>query len=248
MTRAEPVAPSRLRIAGTRAAIPASPPPATYVVVDVLYFSTTVVELLAGGADCVHVPLAGSDPAAFRRVNPGALVGGEGTGSAPHSHHDFFNSPSDVASLDAEGKPASMTSYNGGRTVAALRAVDGCDVYVASTTNAGAAGHHLRTVDGPITLVAAGCEGERAPEDLLGARLVARYAAGYPVDDALRAAVADRVLDVRPPAEQPEHRQRDLAFATDVDSRAVVPRLDGDRLVDAGRAVDPRPDRIATRS
>jgi len=247
MTGADTVSPSRLRVTETREALPESPPPGTYVVVDVLYFSTTVVELLSGGADCVHVPLAGSDPAAFRRVNPEALVGGEGTGEEPQESHDFFNSPSDVADLDVEGRPASMISDNGGRTVASLRGADNCDVLVGSTTNAGAVGRHLRTVEGPITLVAAGCEAERAPEDLLGARLIARYARGHPVTDTHRSTVADRLLEIRPPADQPEHRRLDLGFATDVDSRSVVPELDGDRLVDAARPAA-RDGRIATRS
>lgn len=230
-------APSSLSLCGSRAALPTSPPPGTYVVIDVLYFSTTVVELLAGGADCVHVPLAGSDPTAFRRVNPDALVGGEGTGDAPLPEHDFFNSPSDAAALSVDGRPVSMTSHNGGGTVADLRAADDCTVYVATSTNAGAVGRALRGVDGPVTLVAAGCDGAVAPEDLLGAGLVARHATGRPVD---RDAAAARLRQLRRPlAELPDHRRRDIErYVTAIDSRTVVPRLDGDRLVDAAEGTD----------
>lgn len=241
MSHSDPLAPSRLRLCKSRSALPDDPGPGTYVVVDVMYFSTTVVELLARGASCVHVPLAGSDPAAFKRVNPEAVVGGEGTGEAPHAHHDFFNSPSDAASLDLSGDPVSMTSHNGGRTVADLRPVDGATVYVASTSNAAAVGHALRETTEPVTLVAAGRDGEPTPEDVLGALLISRHATGTPVDAELRSNYAARLRDLRAPlSELPEHRRRDITeFVTAIDSRSAVPRLDGDRLVDD--AVDTEP-------
>jgi 2-phosphosulfolactate phosphatase len=235
MSHSDPVALSRLRLHDSRASLPEDPGPGTYVVVDVMYFSTTVIELLAGGASCVHVPLEGSDPAAFKRTNPEAVVGGEGTGDAPAAGHDFFNSPSDAADLSLTGEPASMTSHNGGSTVADLRTVDGATVYVASTTNAAAVGRALRESDEPITVVAAGRDGDPVPEDLLGATLVSRHATGAPVDADLREAYAARLRDLRAPLpELPEHRRRDLTeFVAAIDSRTVVPELDGDRLVDA---------------
>jgi 2-phosphosulfolactate phosphatase len=247
MSHPDPLAPSRLRLCESRADLPEDPGPGTYVVVDVMYFSTTVVELLARGASCVHVPLEGSDPAAFKRVNPEAVVGGEGTGDSPYAHHDFFNSPSDVAALEVAGDPASMTSYNGGRTVAALRPVADATVYVASTSNAAAVGHALRGVEGPVTLVAAGRDGDPVPEDLLGALLVSRHATGAPVDADLRSDYAERLRDLRAPlADLPEHRRRDVTeFVTAIDSRAVVPELDGDRLVDAASDAEPT-ERVAT--
>jgi 2-phosphosulfolactate phosphatase len=108
-------------------------------------------------------------------------------------------------------------------------------VYVASTTNARAVGHALRETTGPITLVAAGRDGDPVPEDVLGALLVSRHATGTPVDAELRENYARRLRDLRGPlSEIPEHRRRDIAeFVTAIDSRSVVPRLDGDRLVDA---------------
>lgn len=234
MSQSAPVAPSRLSLCPTREDLPADPPAGTYVVVDVMYFSTTVVELLANDAACVHIPLAGSDPAAFKRTNPEALVGGEGTGQEPYAHHDFFNCPSFVQSLDLVGQQTSMMSFNGGRTVADLRAADDATVYVASSTNAGAVGRKLRGASGPITLVGAGCDGDVAPEDILGAMLVARHATGQPMTEKLRDAYADRLRSLRGPLEALEaHRRRDITeFVTALDSRRVVPELDGDRLVD----------------
>ena len=235
MSQSAPVAPSRLSLCPTREDLPAEPPAGTYVVVDVLYFSTTVVELLANDAACVHIPLAGSDPAAFKRTNPEALVGGEGTGQEPYAHHDFFNCPSSVQSLDLADQQTSMMSFNGGRTVADLRAANDATVYVASSTNAAAVGHELRSATGPITLVAAGCDGAVATEDILGALLVARHATGQPMPDQLREAYADRFRSLRGPLEALEaHRRRDITeFVTALNSREVIPELDGDRLVDS---------------
>lgn len=249
MSHSDPLAPSRLRLCKSRSALPDDPGPGTYVVVDVMYFSTTVVELLSRGGSCVHVPLIGSDPAAFKRVNPEAVVGGEGTGDRPYTHHDFFNSPSDVSRLDLAGEPVSMTSYNGGRTVATLRTVEDATVYVASTSNARAVGHALREISGPVTLVAAGRDGDPVPEDILGALLVSRHATGAPVDAELREGYAKRLRDLRAPLSAlPEHRRRDiLEFVTALDSRSVVPRLDGDRLVDTTTDTEPIEQRVPAR-
>jgi len=235
MSRSTPVAPSELEVYPTRESLPQNPPAGTYVVVDVMYFSTTVVELLAGGASCVHVPLAGSDPTAFKRVNPEAHVGGEGTGDGrPLARYDFFNSLSDTRRLDLAGRPVSMTSDNGGRTVADLRTTDGCTVLVGSTTNAAAVGSALRRADGPLALVCAGSGGAHAPEDHLGARLIAHHATGHGVDSATREAFRDRLTELRGPLDSlPRVRQRDiLEYVAAIDSRSIVPELDGDRLVD----------------
>ncbi|MUV89448.1 2-phosphosulfolactate phosphatase [Halapricum sp. CBA1109] len=249
MSTTDPLAPSRIELCQSRADLSAPFHGGTYVVVDVFYFSTTVVELLAAGADCVHVPLSGSDPAAFKRVNPEALVGGEGDGHEPDAHHDFFNSPSDAHRLSLDGRPVSMTSHNGGATVADLRAAD-ADVYVASTTNAAAVGRRLRSVEGPVTLVCAGRDGDETPEDTLGALLVSRYATGCPVEADLRAAYAERLREIRSPLDElPEHRRRDVTeFVAAIDSRAVVPRLDADRLRDDAETTDPVAARTPVRS
>jgi len=235
MSRSTPLAPSDLRVLPTRETLPENPTPGTYVVVDVMYFSTTVVELLAGGASCVHVPLARSDPTAFKRVNPEAHVGGEGTGDGrPLARYDFFNSPSDIRRLDLADTPVSMTSDNGGRTVADLRTVDDCTVLVGSTINAAAVGGALRRADGPVSLVCAGSDGANAPEDHLGARLIAHHATGNVVDTETREAFRDRLTELRGPLERlPRSRQRDIIeHVAAIDSRSIVPELDGDRLVD----------------
>lgn len=222
-------------------ALPDPLPAGDYVVVDVMFFSTTVVELLANGAECVHVPDERGGEFDFRRRRPTALVGGEPTRAyEPADGYDFFNSPSDVQRLPVEGRPVSMTSTNGGRTVATLRARsdnrDDVDVFVGSTLNAAALAEHLRGREARTHLVSAGTRGSVAVEDHIGATLVSRY-----LDDL---APAEAELDLfrehlsvakgEDYTDTHECRRRDVrAYAMDVNARSVVPRLDGDALVDA---------------
>ncbi|MFB6171719.1 MAG: 2-phosphosulfolactate phosphatase [Haloarculaceae archaeon] len=224
--------------------IPERPDPGDYVVVDTLHFSNTVIELLANGAAHVHVTDARGEEFAYRAANPRAVIGGASTDEdEPTPGYDFFNSPSYVQRLDVAGRPVSMTSSNGGRAVAALRARSGDDVtvYVGSPMNAAALGAHLRERDRPTHLVSAGSGGEIAVEDHVGATLVSRYVDGVPVAETeldlfrrqLATAKSSDYLDGH------ELRRRDVReYAMNVNSRTVLPRLAGDALVDASRETD----------
>jgi 2-phosphosulfolactate phosphatase len=228
--------------AGTRLferteALPADPVPGHYVVVDVLNFSTTVVELLASGAELVHVPDERGGQVAYKRANPDAKIGGEDApDEEPTGQYDFVNSPTDVRGLDVAGRPVSLTSLNGGRTVTTLRNTDATlDVYVGSTTNAAALAGYLRRREGPVFLVGAGSSGEVAVEDLIGASLIDRYLDDVPPGrgelDRLREHV--RIAKERRYGDSsaiPETDVRD--YAMNFDSRSVVPKLVGDSLVD----------------
>jgi 2-phosphosulfolactate phosphatase len=133
-----------------------------------------------------------------------------------------------------------MTSSNGGRAVAALRdSGEDLEVYVGSTMNAAALGAHLRGRDRPLHLVSSGSRGDVAVEDHIGATLVSRYVDGVPVAETelelfrrqLRVAKGVDYVDTH------ELRRRDvLDYAMNVNSRAVLPRLAGDSLVDVSPA------------
>jgi 2-phosphosulfolactate phosphatase len=219
--------------------IPEDPVPGDYVVVDTLHFSNTVIELLANGAEHVHVPDERGEEFAYRESNPRARIGAESASDAePADGYDFFNSPSHVQTLEVGGRPVSMTSSNGGRAVARLRDClgDGGTVYVGSTLNAAALGTQLRTRDRSVHLVSSGSNGEIAVEDHIGATLISRYIDGVPVADTelelfrrqLRVAKGSDYVDTS------EFRRRDvLEYAMDINGRSVVPKLVGDSLVDA---------------
>jgi 2-phosphosulfolactate phosphatase len=222
-------------------AIPDDPPGGDYVVIDVFHFSNTVIELLANGAEYVHITDERGEEPAFKAERPDARIGG-GTTPAyePEPGYDFFNSPSYVQGVDVRGRPVSMTSTNGGRAVARLRDVVGphSRVYVGSTTNAWALADHLRGSDRPTYLVSAGSEGDVAIEDHVGATLISRALDGFALAAAERDVFRRQVRLAKGPdyPEKNEIRHRDvydhaLAFG----SRSVLPRLAGESLVDAAR-------------
>lgn len=205
--------------------LPSSPPPGCYVVVDVLHFSNTVIELLHEGAASVRVDrfddVCGSD----------VLVGAEPTATyEPPPDADFFNSPSAVANTDVAGREAVFWSANGGRTVSRLQERGGpaIEVYVGSTLNARAVAKCLRDEPGPVWLVAAGSRGEIALEDLLGAWLIRHYIDGPAPKSAELDAVRKRVKTAKGEDYIERHpvRRRDvLNYAINIDGRDVVPRL-----------------------
>jgi 2-phosphosulfolactate phosphatase len=226
--------------------IPDEPEPGDYVVIDTMHFSSTVVELLANGAEYIHITDERGEEFAYRESNPRAVIGGGSTDEyEPESGYDFFNSPSYVQRLDVEGRPVSMTSSNGGRAVASLReyADDGVDVYVGSTMNAKALGEHLRRRDRPTHLVSAGSKGDVAIEDHIGATLISRYLDGIPVAETEREILRRQLRTAKGPdyVDTHEVRRRDvLDYAMAINDRTVLPRLRDGALVDASGAPDSR--------
>lgn len=216
--------------------IPDSPPAGNYVVIDVLYFSTTVVELLENGADFIHVTEQRGDELDYKRDNPEARIGGDRmTNFEPADGYDFFNSPSYVQSLDVADRPVAMTSTNGGRAVDRLRATDGVSVYVGAATNAAALADHLDTEPDPTYLVSAGSTGFIAHEDHIGATIIGRRLADEPIPDHdvdrfRRGIELGKGRQYK--YSHPTRRTDVEEYATAIDSRSAVPRLDGDRLVD----------------
>jgi 2-phosphosulfolactate phosphatase len=226
-----------------RAQIPEDPTPGNYVVVDVAQFSTTVPELFANGATYVHVTEDRGDELAFKEANPRAKIGG---GSGPNYRgepgYDFFNSPSFVQGVDVAGRPTAMTSTNGGNAVTDLRSAGGdeVDVYVGGLTNGVALADHLREQDAETYFVAAGSNGKPSPEDVAGALFIARHLLGDPPTDRELAVYHEMVAFSKGPKyeRRPQIKRTDLyEYALAVDSRDVVPKLDGQKLYDvAGSA------------
>ena len=133
-----------------------------------------------------------------------------------------------------------MTSSNGGRAVARLRAAGDEDVivYVGSPMNAAALGRHLRERDRDVHLVSSGSKGEVAPEDHVGATLVSRYLDGLPPAETELALFRRELRRAKglEYVERHELRRRDvLEYAMNLNSREVLPRLEGEALYDVGR-------------
>jgi len=226
------------RLIPVRDRIPNDPEPGDYVVVDVAQFSTTVPELFANGAEYIHITEDRGDEPAFQAEHPRAKIGG---GSGPEYEgepgYDFFNSPSYVQDVDVAGRPTAMTSTNGGNAVTDLRLAGGDDVtvYVGGLTNGAPVAEHLRARDRPTYFVAAGSSGKPSPEDVAGALYIARHYHGDPPTAAERAVYREMVAAAKGPKyeRRPQIKRTDLyEYTLDVDSRDVVPRLEGQKLYD----------------
>jgi 2-phosphosulfolactate phosphatase len=219
------------------AGIPNVPDPGDYVVIDVTHFSTTVAELLAHDVKYVHITDERGDEFAYRSQHPNTLIGGGKTRDyQPTEGYDFFNSPSFVQNLDVEGRPVSMTSKNGGTAVARLRRRGGDDVsvFVAGYTNAEAIAEYLDGRDQPVFLVSCGSDGRPTMDDMLGAVVVDRYLHAHPLTDAEKEHFATLLV-----ASKGQGYAQNHEFATNINSRDVVPQLRGDRLIDPrGHRVD----------
>mgnify|MGYP006274018345 FL=1 len=223
--------------------IPDDPTPGNYVVIDVIFFSTTVVELFENGAASLHVVDEKPQTLEHKADNPDVCAGGNRTEDFQAAgDYDFFNSPSFVQTLDVQDRPVYMTSTNGGRAVNALLSndaddADDVDVFIGSTTNAQALAGHLRERDDrPTYLVSSGTRGDVATEDHVGATLIGRHLEGHPPTNVERevfrqhlpTAKGEDYLDDAHPT-----RRRDLTeYITAFDERTAVPKLEDGAFVD----------------
>lgn len=136
------------------------------VVIDVLRATTTIVQALAAGCECIRPcvcveearGLAGSMRAG--RV----LLAGERDGVALPGF-DLGNSPREFTANICKGNTLVLTTTNG--TKALLRAAEAERVLVASFINYSAVCEQLRQDSRPVHIVCAGTAGEPALEDTL---------------------------------------------------------------------------------
>lgn len=226
------------RMIPARAQIPDTLEPGNYVVVDTAQFSTTVPELFANGARYIHITENRGEEPAFRDEHPDAKIGGaSGPNYRGEEGYDFFNSPSFVQNVDVDGRPTAMTSTNGGNAVTDLRLAgdDSVDIYVGGLTNGVALADHLREQDGKTYFVAAGSSGKPSPEDVAGALFIARHLLDDPPNERERAVYREMIEFAKGPKyeRKPQIKRTDLyEYALNVDSRDVVPKLDGRKLYD----------------
>lgn len=137
--------PEGVEIIGKKEDLPSDLPEAVYVVVDVMYFSTTSVEILEGGAEELIVYRELKE----RDETIATLLGGERDPDyKADDGYDLFNSPSFVEELDLEGHKVGLTSTNGAETVHLIeeRTSAGSEVIIGSTVNAEAVAHKISSV------------------------------------------------------------------------------------------------------
>jgi 2-phosphosulfolactate phosphatase len=155
-------------------------PSGTYVVIDVIYFSTTVLRLFEDGAASVTPVFDESD------LEPALDDSTRLTCSEYNSPYGdqlaFINSPKSVAENPGVVPKADIMyhSHNGARCVTRIAdRTEESTVFIGSLTNASAVAAVLESCADPVFLVLAGSSHSSVPgEDLAGAAAIERALGG----------------------------------------------------------------------
>lgn len=200
------------------------PTDATYVIIDVLRFSTTATILLDRGATSVRALRSVRQGKQYKE-RTGAMLAGEIDGETPDGF-DMNNSPAAAEEIDIGGYSVGMLTSNGTR---AIHALPGQDLVLGSTVNARAVADHLRDLDDDIVLLACGHKGDVADEDLVGAELIGMYLRGEEPEDAEVNTFRQRIAG-SDHAERVRERgyTADVTLAQRFDTYETVPTLQGD--------------------
>lgn len=207
-------------------AVPTPAPDGTYVVVDVLRFSTTACTIFDSGARLIR-PVRSEDEAfQYRERNDDALLAGE-----RHAERipgfDAGNSPSTFRHMDLAGLSVVCLTSNGTR---ALNELSDRDVMIGSLANAQATASLLAD-HAPVHLVACGSKGTSSPEDVAGVELIRSYLDGTTPDPSSLERISEQVRTA-PHAESLREQGHgdDVQYATRVNRVNVVPVLQSDVL------------------
>ncbi|WEL19475.1 2-phosphosulfolactate phosphatase [Candidatus Nanohalococcus occultus] len=223
--------PENVEIVRRKEDLPEELPEAVYVVVDVMYFSTTSVEILEGGADqlVVYRELKEKDETEV------SLLGGERDESyGAKDGYDLFNSPSFVEELELEDRSVGLTSTNGAETVHLIEQAtsEGAETVIGSTVNAKTTAEYLKESDKPVYIIACGRRGEEIMEDYLGAYLISAHMEGEVTEE-----LENNLLEVITDATEayyddiPDRRRKDL--------ENHIKNLDGSKVVPVKNGSDP---------
>jgi 2-phosphosulfolactate phosphatase len=143
------------------------------VVIDVLRATSTMIQALATGAECV-VPCGEIDEA--RQIAGEALAGtivlGGERGGLKIPGFDLGNSPDEYSSSRVGGRQVAFTTTNGTRAL--IRAGQARRILVAALANVTAVAEVLRAESGAVHIVCAGTDGSITAEDVLCAGGIAQ--------------------------------------------------------------------------
>ena len=225
-----------VRLEWGRAALAALAGSRTYIIVDVLSFSTTVVTACERGGWVYPYPIPGKVAEVYasgHRAHMGA-----------HREDAHSLSPRRMADSASANDRVVLVSPNG--ATLAFGAIGTANVLAGCLRNRTAVANRARRLGGPFAIIAAG---ERWPddtlrpsfEDLVGAGAIAALLPGHPSNEA-RAAIAafEACADDLPGAlaSCPSGRELvergfgdDVDFAAQLDAATVAPQLIGEAFV-----------------
>jgi len=218
------------------------------VVIDVLRASTTIVTALARGATLVLPRRSIEEARVAAAAWPGAILGGE-RGGVRIAGFDVGNSPAEYRADRVAGRPVVLTTTNG--TLAVAACLDAVEVLVGAIVNRTAVAATARRLGAArgcdaIHLVCAGTDGHVTDEDLIAAGAILAAAGDDQQFDESARSARDQFLALAAAGRDGlEQRiatafrtcrggenlialgmEADLALAAQIDSLAIVPRLD----------------------
>ncbi len=137
------------------------------VVLDILRASTSILEAIEMGADCVIPVTTLEEAVALRRARGGGtLLAGEREGK-PIDGFDLGNSPIEFTAARVQDKTVVMATTNGTQ---AIKHVENCDpILIGALRNRRALCELLKQTDRPIALLCAGTDGDYSADDIYGA-------------------------------------------------------------------------------
>jgi 2-phosphosulfolactate phosphatase len=159
----------------------------TWVVIDVLRASTTILCLMENGIE--QVKIVGSVEEALELKQQGYIPVGE-RGDEPLVGFEYDNSPYAVFLKDWRKKRVALTTTNGTRALVAVK--DGHKVIVAGFRNLDAVAACLNKLGNPVAIIPIGDQGNSRIEDELCAQALYDRILGKTVDwDDIKAQVVE---------------------------------------------------------
>ena len=141
------------------------------VVVDVLRATSTIIVILAQGAEEI-IPCAEIEEAKNYNKNENAILVGERYGEIIPGFN-FTNSPSDLSNENLTGKLLAITTSTGTRVIS--ESLGAKNILIGSTLNAKAVASKMNSIKGEWVIIGAGTRGDFRPEDKVGCAIIANY-------------------------------------------------------------------------
>ena len=195
----------------------------TFVVIDVIKFSTTVAYLLKNNVDYIKPFRYSEEAYRFREEEDNVILIGEDDGKKV-SGFDYNNSPTQIEGEDLEGKKIGIRTSNGTRAIKEIGFDD--NIYIGGTVNAKFLASELKKLDDKIYLVASGRYGKESIEDTVGAELIRDYCINGFVDDKDLEVYKDRIRNSKSANKvRSLGSYKDIEKVLDFNSMEIVPKL-----------------------
>lgn len=204
-------------------------PKSTYVIIDVMYFSTSVIELFSKGLETLSVHRTHEDVRSQKDVE---LRIGEGRDrDSMKEGMALINSPSFINENYGGEKTAAMMSNNGANAaINVIEATEDSRIIVGSTTNATAVAEKLQDEE-EVHLVSSGSDGVHRAEDHIAAYIISQEIQ-HKLDDSehkMLKKMIDLTAELKYDEGLPDRRARDLDILKQINERNVVPEYDRDK-------------------